>query len=297
MNQVITNYSFSASAKTLTLTDFGTVKLERIRFVKNLTTNSYLYLFTSANTISSVLGNVITFNCSTAGMTDTDKLSIQYDDGVSVSSESTLISVNSNLGSDGSSPPTIAGSGVRGWLRAIYDKLAATLTVSVSNFPSTQPISGSVSVSNLPGTQPVSGTVTANIGTGSLAAGTNAIGDVGTQYRGNATGAASVAHLVSAASTNATVVKASAGRLLGWQLQNTTASIVYLKLHNTSTTPTAGASVYMAIAIPANGRTDFRLDGGIAFTNGIAFTTVTTSPDSGSTAVTLGSIVGSLFYA
>jgi hypothetical protein len=37
-------------------------------------------------------------------------------------------------------------------------------TVSVNNFPATQPISGSVSVSNFPATQPVSGTVTANQG-------------------------------------------------------------------------------------------------------------------------------------
>ena len=38
----------------------------------------------------------------------------------------------------------------------------AGLSVSVSNLPATQPISGSVSVSNLPATQPISGTVTAN---------------------------------------------------------------------------------------------------------------------------------------
>lgn len=37
--------------------------------------------------------------------------------------------------------------------------------VQVSNFPATQPVSGSVSVSNFPATQAVSGTVTANLGT------------------------------------------------------------------------------------------------------------------------------------
>lgn len=36
---------------------------------------------------------------------------------------------------------------------------ASGSTVSVTNFPATQPVSGSVSVSNLPATQPVSGTV------------------------------------------------------------------------------------------------------------------------------------------
>lgn len=48
-------------------------------------------------------------------------------------------------------------------------------SVSVSNFPATQPISGAVSVSNFPATQPVSGsvsvsgTVTANQGTAGTA--------------------------------------------------------------------------------------------------------------------------------
>lgn len=42
-------------------------------------------------------------------------------------------------------------------------------TVAVSNLPGTQPVSGTVAVSNFPATQPVSGTVTANAGTGTLA--------------------------------------------------------------------------------------------------------------------------------
>lgn len=54
---------------------------------------------------------------------------------------------------------------------------AAPFFVQVTNFPSTQPISGTVSVSNLPATQPVSGTV--SVGTlPALPAGANAIGSV-----------------------------------------------------------------------------------------------------------------------
>jgi hypothetical protein len=45
-----------------------------------------------------------------------------------------------------------------------------TVTASVSNFPATQPVSGTVAVSNFPATQPVSGTVTANQGTGGSSA-------------------------------------------------------------------------------------------------------------------------------
>jgi hypothetical protein len=115
-----------------------------------------------------------------------------------------------SLGTDGATPPAIPGTGIRGWLRSIYDALKATLIVSVSNFPATQPVSAAalplptgaateaslgtdgaappaipgtgirgwlrsiydalkatliVSVSNFPATQPVSGTVTANAGT------------------------------------------------------------------------------------------------------------------------------------
>jgi len=71
-----------------------------------------------------------------------------------------------SLGTDGATPPTIPGTGIRGWLRSIYDTLRGTLTVG-----------GSVSVSNLPATQPVSGTVTVGA-LPALPTGANAIGSV-----------------------------------------------------------------------------------------------------------------------
>jgi len=146
-------------------------------------------------------------------------------------------------------------------------------------------------------TQPVSGTVTANIGTGSLAAGTNAIGDVGVQYRANATGAASGTHLVSGASTNATVAKAGAGRLLGFVLTNNAGAKVYVKFHNQTTTPTAGSGVVRSFGIPAGGTITFSLEGGIAFSTGIAFTTVTGAADADTTAVAANDIVGDIFWS
>lgn len=128
-------------------------------------------------------------------------------------------------------------------------------------------------------------------------AGTAALGDVGIQYRTSVTGAASAAHLVSAATTNATVVKASAGRLLGWNLANTTASWVYLKFHNIATTPTAGASVARTVGIPPNGLAQFEMSGGSAFSTGIGLTTVTGSADTDAVAVGLGAIVGDIHFA
>jgi len=85
--------------------------------------------------------------------------------------EASLSSANANLGTDGASAPAIAGTGIRGWLRAIFETVAGTLAVNIQNatvavtgtfWQATQPVSGTVSVSNLPSTQPVSGTVGVN---------------------------------------------------------------------------------------------------------------------------------------
>ena len=130
-----------------------------------------------------------------------------------------------------------------------------------------------------------------------LVAGTAAIGDVGTQYRANATGAATIRHVVAAASTNTANVKASAGRVVGWQLNNTTAAWVYVKLHNTAGAPTAGAGVVMTIGIPPNGKSELHVDGGIGFTTGIGISIVTGAADADATAVTANAVVGDLFYA
>lgn len=149
-----------------------------------------------------------------------------------------------------------------------------------------------------PVTQPVSGTVTANIGTGSIAAGTNAIGDVGLQVRANATGAATTSHLVSAATTNAANIKNAAGRVLGWSAVNTTGVFQYVKLHNSATAPTAGAGVFMTIAIPPNSVNNCPPTlPGIAFSAGIGRTIVTGSADTDATATTAGAVIFDLFYA
>lgn len=47
----------------------------------------------------------------------------------------------SGLGTDGATPPAIAGTGARGWLRAIYEKLLAGLAVTGTFWQATQPVS------------------------------------------------------------------------------------------------------------------------------------------------------------
>lgn len=100
----------------------------------------------------------------------------------------------------------------------------------------------------------------------------------------------------SAASTNATLVKASAGEVHNVIATNTTASIVYLKLYNkSSAAPVPGTDTpFMTIAIPASGSIpplQFP-NGGMYFSTGIGFALTTGPLDSDTTAVTAGAIVG-----
>ena len=93
------------------------------------------------------------------------------------------------------------------------------------------------------------------------------------------------------------MVKAGAGRLLGFVLTNNAGSKVYVKFHNQTTTPTAGSGVVRSFGIPAGGTLAFSLEGGIAFSTGIALTTVTGAADADATAVAANDIVGDVFFA
>lgn len=121
-------------------------------------------------------------------------------------------------------------------------------------------------------------------------------GDVATQYRSTASGA-SATHIVSAATTNATLVKSTAGKVLGWYFANTTAAWVYVKLHNQATAPTAGTGVIRTIAVPPNGISQFFSEGGVTFSVGIGMTVVGGAADSDNTAVTAAALVGDLSWA
>ena len=143
--------------------------------------------------------------------------------------------------------------------------------------------------------QAVTGTVTS-----SLSAGSTAIGDVGVQYRASATGGASVASVLSPATPAATSVKASAGRLLGWQLVNTSAAVRSVKLWNTAVgSITLGTTAALwEIDIPAGGTREMTLAGGIGFATAISYA-VTGAKGLTDNTGTLGAndVSGSFFYA
>lgn len=137
----------------------------------------------------------------------------------------------------------------------------------------------------------ITGTVTT-----APAAGTNLIGDVGLQVRANATGAASIHHIVSAATTNVAQIKATAGRVLGYCLSNTNAAWRYVKLHNVASA-TAGTGVVMTIGIPPNGRVELTIPQGLGFATAISRSIVAGAADADATAIGATDVVGDIFFA
>ena len=103
-------------------------------------------------------------------------------------------------------------------------------------------------------------------------------------------------HVVAAASTNTANIKASAGQVYGWAIFNAAAYNVYVKLHNTSGTPTAGSGVVRTIGVPAGGGNNIGLSKGIAFGTGIGISIVKDIADAGTTAVAASDCVVDIHY-
>lgn len=154
--------------------------------------------------------------------------------------------------------------------------------VSGTFYQATQPVSGTF----YQATQPISGTVTANAGTGTM----------NVTVVSGAIGGDTTFHLVSAATTNATNIKASAGKVTGWYVYNSNASARKIAFHNTAGTPTAGASVHSSIVIPGLAAANVSFPDGIDFGTGIAITTVTELTDAGTTAVALNDLIINIYY-
>jgi len=82
MKKIISNYIFDASAKTITLSDYDSISLERVLLIANVVDNIVIYDFSNPLKGGSVLNNVLTLEYDTTSMSDTDNLQIWYDDGV-----------------------------------------------------------------------------------------------------------------------------------------------------------------------------------------------------------------------
>jgi hypothetical protein len=131
-----------------------------------------------------------------------------------------------------------------------------------------------------------------------MVAGTNAIGDVGQQYRANATGAATTYKFTAAASTNAASIKATAGRVVGYHFTNLTAAPKFVRLFNKASAPTVGTdSPQLVIPIPANGYVNHSQEGGVGFATGIAFACTGAAADLDNTAIAALDVLGAVYFA
>ena len=134
-----------------------------------------------------------------------------------------------------------------------------------------------------------------------VGAGANAIGDVGVQYRPSAAGAASVIAVMSPATPVVTAAKASAGRLLGVMLQNSATSLRSVKFWNALTTGVtlSTTAALFEIDIPAGGSVFMGFEGGIGFSNALAYAVTGAKglSDATATGLVANDVSGSLIYA
>lgn len=166
---------------------------------------------------------------------------------------------------------------------------------------STAVVGGNVSCSGVFSQQPFSNTTlnmqqatAINLQTTALIApGANLVGDVGNQARATTGGIVAPFRLLSsAATTNATLIKASAGRLFLIIGRNNVASIRYLKFYNKASAPTVGTDVpVLTIALDASSQFEIDLNPyGQFFTTGIAFAITGALADNDTTAIAAADI-------
>lgn len=100
-----------------------------------------------------------------------------------------------------------------------------------------------------------------------------------------------------AASTNAAVIKASAGNLFELSIINTTAATIYVKLFNTATAPTLGSSTVWAQYAVAAGASQTIEFGAIGkrFSSGISIATTANAALADTTAVAAGAFIGATY--
>lgn len=105
----------------------------------------------------------------------------------------------------------------------------------------------------------------------------------------------SMTKVVSAATTNATVVKASAGRVFGFHFTNTGAAVRFVKFYNKATAPTVGTDTpVMVVGIPSGQSIRRDMLPPAAFATGIGIAIVTGAADADATAVGADEVTGTI---
>ena len=103
--------------------------------------------------------------------------------------------------------------------------------------------------------------------------------------------------LTTAASTNAAVVKASAGNIFEISVFNSTAATIYVRLYNKATAPTVGTDVpLVVIPVAANALANIEFGAlGKRFATGIAIAVTAAAGNTDATAVTAGALISASY--
>lgn len=166
------------------------------------------------------------------------------------------------------------------------------------------PISGTITVNALPTganligkvgiDQTTPGTTNGVQVNAALPAGTNIIGAALAALSAAANGLTS-SRVNSAASTNATSLKASAGNVGEIDVFNNAAYAVYLKFYNKASAPTVGTDTpTWTIPIPSGGGFARSFPRGKSFATGIAYAITKLQADSDTTVIVAGDLTGSI---
>jgi len=137
-----------------------------------------------------------------------------------------------------------------------------------------------------------------NIGNVGLTAGSQTIGNVGIGVK--TTGGATPGKLISAATTNSTLVKGSAGTLYSLHATNNSASWRYLKLYNKGIAPTVGSDApVMTVGLPPASSIPVALPEAIgqAFASGIGLAITGVMSDADATAIGANEVAVSYTFA
>lgn len=174
---------------------------------------------------------------------------------------------------------------------------ASDISTSVTSSVNTP----NVNINRVGGTATDTNNGTVSAGTLRVTVASDSTGQLKSNIVPATSGGLSISRVISAASTNATVVKGSAGQVYGWSMSNVNAQEMYVKLYNKATAPTVGSDTPVITLLVPGGATGLVSEAsfpqGIAFGTGIGLAITGAVADNDTTAVAANEIVVNLFYS
>lgn len=105
--------------------------------------------------------------------------------------------------------------------------------------------------------------------------------------------------VVSVNSNNAAAIKASAGQVYGWYINNVSLGWRYVKIYNKASSPAPATDtglLELSLGVPGGGAANIWLSAGIKFSTGIAIAIVSGSANADNTSVGASELVVNIFY-